>query len=166
MKRLLMLVPLLLAGLAFWYFDLARRIDEAAVRDYYNQQMQAYYRFDGDWFCTSMTDDYEVVEITYTGKQRKDERLNKAESCKRTRETVAELVEIRDAKIGLPLPSWTIEVKNIEVADDRHSATVQAEGRMTVGARDLGVTKWTERLIRRNGRVFSERSDSTAWVEE
>lgn len=161
-----MLLPLLLAGVAYWYFVMAQRIDEAAVRAYYNQQMQAYYRFDGDWFCTSMTDDYRVTEITYTGKQRKDERLNKAESCKRTRATIAELVQVRDASIGLPLPAWSIEVKRIELAPDRRSATVQAEGRMTVGARDLGVSKWTERLVRRNGRVLSEQSESTAWVEE
>lgn len=161
-----MLLPLLLAGVAFWYFVMAPRLDEAEVRDYYNQQMQAYYRFDGDWFCSSMTDDYQVTEITYTGKQRKDERLNKVESCKRTRATVAELVQVRDAAIGLPLPAWTIEVKTIELAPDRRSATVQAEGRMTVGARDLGVTRWTERLVRRNGRVLSAYSSSTAWVEE
>lgn len=56
MKKVILLIVLIAA--AVWYFDISRRMTEAAVRDSYQTQVEALQRFDAKPLCDSLDTGY------------------------------------------------------------------------------------------------------------
>ena len=60
MKKIVLLV--ILAGLALWYFDFSRRMDETSIREVYREQIKATEAFNAEAICSRMANDYRIVD--------------------------------------------------------------------------------------------------------
>jgi hypothetical protein len=65
---------------------------------------------------------------------------------------------------GLLEPDYDFEIKSIELADDRKTATVEIASVMRIGDMTLARSRSVEHLIRRLGRIRSVSSEETVWA--
>ncbi|WP_114241493.1 hypothetical protein [Dyella sp. C9] len=162
MKKLILL--LVLAGLAWWYFDVSRRMTDAQIRSAYDDTIAAMRRFDADALCNQLSDDFSGDEVTREGGSTTEQHYDKQRLCDRIRKSTALTQRISAATGGLVEPDVDVEIKNIELSKDRKEAIVQTVSTTRLGDMTLGRDRSTERLIRRNGHILRTGGESKVWV--
>jgi hypothetical protein len=162
MKKLILL--LVLAGLAWWYFDYSHRITEAQIRADYAAQVDAIRHFDADRLCTRLADDFSGEASLRQGGRTTQEHFDKDSLCRRIQKTMTLMQRISNATGGLVELEVELEIKSIELSTDHKLATVESVTTTRLGDMTLGRDRTTEHLIRRNLRVLSTGGESNSWA--
>ena len=158
------LLALLASFGAWWFFHAGRQMSEDAIEDQYNLDSHPMAKRDPDSFCDRMTEDYrhEAVTFALDGTQR--ETYDKQRSCDELREgfrVFKRLNALTNGAMGLSFENRIVE---ITLADDRKSADVESISSVRMGRRLLSRSHSLDRVIRRNGRILHEASQSKSWV--
>lgn len=161
MKKLILLAILLAA---WWYFDGGRRMTEASIRENYQVEMDATDRFDAEWLCAHMADNYHLVDVAHGSGRPIETDLDKSRACSRLTSSMRRMKRLSDATDGALAMDTGFEIESITLSPDRKLATVEATSTMRLGDMTLARTKGIERLIRRNGRILSVGGETRSWV--
>ncbi len=162
MKKVILLA--ILAGLAWWYVDHGRRMTEADVRTAYEADIDATRRFDGEFLCARMSDDFEGSETSRQDGNELEEHFDKAGQCQRIKRSIEAMQQISVATGGRLALHIDYEIRNIELSPDRKRATVQSVSTAKLGDMTLARDRTTDHLIRRNGRILSKASEARVWT--
>ncbi|QNK01559.1 hypothetical protein [Dyella telluris] len=161
MKLVLLAV---LAGLAFWHFDVSRRMDDNQIRAAYEADAEAMRRFDADALCERMTDDFSAEQVTRQGDESTQQHFDKPGLCGHLRQSVDMMQRLSAATGGRYALEIAQEVNDIELSADHKQATVQTVSTVRLGGMTLARDRTTEHLIRRHGRILSTGGESRVWA--
>lgn len=162
MKKLILLA--ILAGLAWWYVDHGRRLTDADIRASYEADMDATRRFDGDFLCARMSDDYTGSETSRQDGSDSEQRFDKAGQCQRIKRSIEAMQKLSAATGGRMALQIDYEIKDIELSPDRKRAIVQTVSTAKLGDMTLARDRSTDHLIRRNGHILSVASEARVWT--
>ena len=162
MKKIVLLV--ILAGLALWYFDFSRRMDETSIREVYREQIKATEAFNAEAICSRMANDYRIVDTSFGPEGTRTETMDREQACAELEKSLKVFERLGSASAGLLSPELDVDIKHIELSSDRKTATVEAVSTLKVGDAMLARSRGTERLIRRAGRILSQGGESKTWV--
>ncbi|WP_158986632.1 hypothetical protein [Lysobacter panacisoli] len=161
-KAILLLVVSLMGGV--WFLHAGRLMTEKSIEEQYYVESSAMARFDADYLCDRLSDDFRHDSITFSlgGTQR--ETYDKQESCDVMREAFRDfkrLSALTNGRMGLSMENRIVEVS---LSEDRKVAHVEAIGVVRLGGRMLSRSHYVDRLVRRNGRILHEASESKSWL--
>jgi ketosteroid isomerase-like protein len=162
MKKLVLLV--VLAALAWWYFDGSRKLSEEAIREHYQEQLEATASFDTERLCAAMADDYRVTDVSQGLQGQQKLTMDKAQACDALSQSLGMFKQLSDASGGKFRLDIGYEIKSITVSADRKSASVEGISTFKLGDRLVARTRGTDRLIRRNGKILSQGGDTKTWM--
>ncbi len=162
MKKIVLL--LILAGLALWYFDLSRRMTEASIHEAYREQLKATQASNAEAICSRMTDDYRLVDTSYGPEGTRTDTMDREEACTELEKSLKVFERLGKVTGGLLSPEIDIDIKRIELSHDRKTATVEAVSTIKIGDTMLARSRGTEKLIRRAGRILSQGGESKTWT--
>lgn len=162
MKKFVLLA--VLAALAAWYFHFSRLLDEKVVNEHYDQQLRMLTEFDSKGLCAAMAEGYHSVDVAFSesGSQRTE--LDDTQGCREVEQQVNQIKRLSDATRGLLQPTYSNQVKTVTLSEGGKLATVEGTVTIKMGEYLLGRTRYTEKLIRRAGRVMSLGGESKSWV--
>jgi hypothetical protein len=161
MKKIVLAV--IVVAVAIWYFDISRRMTETSIRASYQAQIEALQRFDAKPLCDALDDSYHAT-VTARGSARSPSTKDKAGACSELARTLRRMKTLSERTGGLLEPDYDFEIKSIELADDRKTATVEIASVMRIGDMTLARSRSVEHLIRRLGRIRSVSSEETVWA--
>lgn len=161
MKKIVLVV--IVIAVAIWYFDISRRMTETSIRASYQAQIEALQRFDAKPLCDALDDSYQAT-VTARGSARAPSAKDKAGACADLTRTLRRMKTLSERTGGLLEPDYDYEIKSIELADDRKTATVEIASVMRIGDMTLARSRSVDHLIRRLGRVRSVSSEETVWA--
>ncbi len=162
MKKLILLA--ILAGLAWWYFDVCRRMTEEQIRESYTQQTEAIRQFDAESLCRRLSDDFHGSQSTQMGGKSVEQVFDKKALCDQQSKSIALMKRISDASGGFVTLEIEVEIKSVELSPNRKQATVQTVSTARLGDRTLSRDRTTEYLIRRDGHILSTGGESRVWA--
>ena len=160
--RLVVLV--VAAGLAYVVWDHGRTIDESHVHQYYERQLEAIRNFDDESLCSDIAEDFSSNVTTHVDGRSTGKDVYDGEAmCRMSRDMTRSLSELSRQTNGLLTFDVSVNVRSINVAPGRRSATV--EGITTVKMGDVLVSRsrGTERLSRSLWRVRTHGGEGQAW---
>lgn len=158
------IVLLVLAGFAWWYFDAGRRMTEVEIRAAYDTDMDALRRFDADALCDRLSSDFSAEQTTRQGGQSVEQHYGKTELCEQFHQSVDTMKRLSAASHGRFTLDIQQDIKEIELSVDRKHATVQTVSTIRLGDMTLARDRSTEHLIRRNGRILSTGGEIRSWA--
>lgn len=161
MKKIVLVV--IVIAVAIWYFDISRRMTETSIRASYQAQIEALQRFDAKPLCDALDDSYQAT-VTARGSARAPSAKDKAGACADLTRTLRRMKTLSERTGGLLEPDYDYEIKSIELADDRKTATVEIASVMRIGDMTLARSRSVDHLIRRLGRIRSVSSEETVWA--
>ncbi|MGN6656698.1 MAG: hypothetical protein ACTHJ9_15320 [Rhodanobacter sp.] len=161
MKKIVLVV--IVIAVAIWYFDISRRMTETSIRASYQAQIEALQRFDAKPLCDALDDSYQAT-VTARGSARAPSAKNKAGACADLTRTLRRMKTLSERTGGLLEADYDYEIKSIELADDRKTATVEIASVMRIGDMTLARSRSVDHLIRRLGRIRSVQSEETVWA--
>ncbi|WP_430390293.1 hypothetical protein [Dyella sp. 20L07] len=162
MKKVILL--LVLAGLAWWYFDYSRRMTEAQIRESYDAQAEATRQFDAKKLCDRLSDDFQGDQSTKQGDHYVEEHFDKKSLCNGLTRSTAAMQSLSALTGGMVQLDVDLEIKSIELSINRKEATVQTVSTVRLRDMTLARDRTTEHLIRRNGRILSTGGESKVWA--
>ena len=163
--RLLGLIVVLF-GVAGYYLFGGRTITPEEVAEFYDRQYRATMKRDPKALCDLLADDYVGVGTTINAGRRIRETVDKKQSCEATQSFFDDLAKLGAARGGILRLGYRQDIGNVSIADDKRSAKVDSEFKMTVSGR-LMIFESTsvDTLVRKRWRVYMQRSESTTTVE-
>ena len=161
MKKIVFAIIVIAA--AVWYFDISRKMTETSIRASYQAQIEALQRFDAKPLCDALDDSYQTT-VTARGSARAPNAKDKASACAELTRTLRRMKTLSERTGGLLEPDYDFEIKSIQLADDRKTATVEIASTMRIGDMTLARSRSVEHLIRRLGRIRSVQSEETVWA--
>ena len=158
------LLALVSAFGAWWFFHAGRQMSEDAIEAQYDLDSRALVKFDADYFCDRMADDYRHEAVTFglNGTQRQT--LDKHSSCEEMREGFRAFKRLNALTNGAIQLSFQNRIVEITLSDDRKTADVESISTVRMGRRLLSRSHSMDRVIRRNGRILHEATQSKSWV--
>jgi hypothetical protein len=163
MGKIVLLGALIAFGGA-WYFHFARQMSREGIDAQYQAESAALAKLDAEFLCDQLADDYrdEGASFTLSGTRRHSR--GKQESCNAVDGMFDDIRRINAIGGGAFGLSFEHRVLDVQLADDRKTATVEAIGTIRIAGRLLSKTQYVDRLIRRNGRILHAASTSKSWV--
>ncbi|EIL99812.1 hypothetical protein RHOFW104T7_07735 [Rhodanobacter thiooxydans] len=161
MKKVILLIVLIAA--AVWYFDISRRMTEAAVRESYQTQVEALQRFDAEPLCDSLDKGYSE-SVVMRGASAPAKMQDKATACAELTRTLRRFKTLSERTAGMIEPDYDYEIQSITLSPDRKQATVEISSTMRIGDMTLARSHSVEHLIRRLGRIRNTGGESTVWT--
>lgn len=162
MKKVVLLV--VLAVLAWWYFDGSRRISEEAVRDHYMVMVTMYDEGNAEALCAQMDSDYRVVDVSFGPEDTRRQELDRDSACREVKRALKTIDRLGRVSGGLLTPDLDVQIKGVAISADRKLATVESISTMRLGDSVLVRSRATDRLVRRVGRIRSLGGESKTWV--
>lgn len=162
MKKVVLLA--VLAGLAGWYFHFSRQLDEKLVNEYYDQQLLMLTEFDGQGLCATMAEGYRSTDVAFTPDGTKRTEMDSSQGCRDLEQELAQIQRLAHATQGILQPSYANRVQKVTFSEGDKLATVEGTVTIKMGEFLLGRTRYTEKLIRRNGKVKSLGGESKSWL--
>ena len=163
MMRTAFLATLLIV-LGSWYFHFGRQMSQKSVAGFYNEQMRMMAAMQAEPLCNTLAEDYRVVDVNFSaaGTQRRE--ADKHAACENLGKSFGNFQQLSHISRGLLAPSFANKIKSITLSEDEKLATV--EGTMTVklGKVLISRTRFTERLVCRNGTIRSLGGESKSWA--
>ena len=157
-------LAVILAALASWYFHFGRQMTQASVGEFYQEQLDLMNRFEAEALCTTMAEEYRAVDVAFSSSGTERTELDKFRACQMNEQALSEFKLMSDRTRGLLAPTFSTHINSITLGDSDKLATV--EGTMTVrmGEMLIARTRFTERLIRRAGTIRSLGGESKTWA--
>lgn len=137
---------------------------DADIRATYEADMDATPRFDGDFLCARMSDEYTGSETSRQNASDSEAHFDKAGQCQRIKRSIDAMQKLSVATGGRLALQVDYEIKDIELSPDRKRAIVQRVSTAKLGDMTLACDRTTDHLIRRNGRILSIASEATVWI--
>lgn len=153
-----------LVALSYWYFEGGRKMTEADVHAYYDASMKAASNFDSEHLCSRLASDYRTTDITYKASGTETTTLDKEDACVDAAEGLAIFRKVSEASRGLLKFSMSNKVRQITLSERDKVAVVNGVTTVKLGELLVARTRYTEKLIRRNGRILSLGGDSKTWI--
>lgn len=160
----ILLVGALLAFGGVWHFHFGRQMSREGIDAQYRAESAALADLDAGFFCDRLADDYQDEGVSFTLAGTRRHSRGRRESCEATEgafDDIRRFNAIGGGAVGL---SFEHRVLDVELADDRKTATVEAIGTIRFAGRLLSKTQYVDRLIRRNGRILRVASNSKSWI--
>lgn len=161
MKKIVLLV--ILGVLAWWYFDGSRRMSEEQIRAYYAEEVRIMTDLDKERLCLAMSDDYRLEDLSHTPQGPVRMALDKEQACTVAGAAIDMFSQLRAMSNGMLAPTIKHEIARIELSPDRKSATVETTSKILLGERLISRGRFSEKLIRRIGKIKSLGGSSESW---
>lgn len=161
MKKIVLLV--ILGVLAWWYFDGSRRMSEDQIRAYYVEEVRIMTDLDKERLCLAMSDDYRLEELSHTPQGPVRMALDKEQACTIAGAAVDMFGQLGAMSNGMLAPTIKHEIARIELSPDRKSATVETTSKILLGERLVSRGRFSEKLIRRVGKIKTLGGNSESW---
>jgi len=164
MKKVLLVAVLVAA--ASWYFHFGRKMTDTSVRQFYNDQTELMLKLDGEPLCKLMADEYLVRDVAFSssGTQRTERRRD--EACSEVKQAMILFGKMSDASGGVLHPMIEQKIHSVELSEGNKRATVKGVSTASIGGITIVRSRFTETLIRRNGRILSLGGESKTWTYE
>ncbi|MBU8974602.1 hypothetical protein JI752_000470 [Lysobacter sp. MMG2] len=162
MKKIVLAVALIAA--AAWYFHFGRTMNESSVRKFYGDQTLLLAELDGEPLCKLMTDDYLVKDVSFNGSATERSEKRREEACADIKQSLTVLGKLSNASGGILHPMFEQKIDSIELSDGNKRATVKGVSIGKIGDMTMVRSRFTETLIRRNGKILSQGGESKTWV--
>lgn len=163
MIRTAVLLFMLLAA-AWWYLDGRRHLSAEIVRSAYAERLAAVRRFDAEWLCEHLAEDFASVAVTSTPDGPVRHELDRGAACTAARRTMRAMKHASDASAQVLAPTIAQEIDVLELAPDHRSAYVHSRLTLQLADMTLMHAEQDERLVRRGGRILSLGGHSRSWV--
>ncbi|HYG05089.1 MAG TPA: nuclear transport factor 2 family protein [Stenotrophomonas sp.] len=149
-----------IAGIYQWG---GNRLDEAQVREFYDQAQTALAEQDDQTLCAMLAPDFEQVTLYRADNQQARKVVSREKYCHDLARTMAQLRSIREATGGEVPVEHEQTITRITVAPDQRSAEV--ETRTLVSAPGMRMTARTrDTVVRERWRMAIRRSEGTAFI--
>lgn len=163
MKKLILLA--LIAAGAWWHFVGGRKLSEDNVKAFYRDYEIATLQRKPDALCALLADDLQASGSAAVGRRVVQESKGKAETCDDWHALFDSWVKLGEKMGGILQLDSHYEIHSIEFSPDRKSAKVDISSTLDVAGSIMNFsTRSTQTLIRRNGKVLLQRSDSRGSV--
>jgi hypothetical protein len=162
MRKVVLLA--ILVVLASWYFHFGRQMSQASVSGYYREQLQMMAQFEAEQLCSTMDEQYVLNDVTFSSAGTRRRAFDKHQACEELKEGLDDFRKLSDLSRGLLSPSFRSDIKSITLSDDAKLATVEGTSTVKMGQMLLGRTRFTEKLVRRNGTIRSLGGETKSWV--
>lgn len=130
------------------------KLDDALVREYYLQHINATRSFDAKTLCDLYDKSFRITDIGPDPNGNTTAiTLNRKQACAATRESMQLLH--KTAKASQEVPDLTYTIESITLSPDERRATVKVRASMRIGKRFSLTSTGTETLVRRFGKVRS-----------
>ena len=162
MKKIVLAAALV--GAAAWYFHFGRAMTDASIRKFYGDQTVLMAELEGEPLCKLMADDYLLKDVAFSssGTERSEKRRD--EACADIKQALTLLNKLSNASGGILHPMFEQKIESIELSDGNKRATVKGVSTGTIGDMTLVRSRFTETLIRRNGKILSLGGESKTWL--
>lgn len=161
MKKIVLLV--VLGVLVWWYFDESRRMSEAQVREYYQEQTRIVTALEKEHLCTALADGYRLEDMGHTPRGPVRVTLDKDQACNVANAAIDMFAKLSAMSNGAMTPTIRYTIDRIEFSPDRKTVTVDITSKVLLGERLISRTRASETLIRRVGRIKSLGGKSESW---
>jgi hypothetical protein len=163
MKKLVLLF--LIAAAGWYYFIAARKLDEAKIRAYYEQQTIGTLSREPTALCDLMADDFRGVNRLVVGSRRQEGDVGQEESCEEIKRMYSNIEAVGNRMGGIAQLDYSQEIDNIEISSDGKTATVTTTFSLDIAGQHMRLRGTnTDTLIRRNGRVLAIRTEGRTRV--
>jgi hypothetical protein len=162
MKKLILLA--VLVGLAWWYFDGSRRLTEDMIRQSYQAEREALRQFDAPLLCKRVADDFQATDTANGADGPVVKHLDKQSYCDDLTQSLSAIQQLSNMSRGRLVPEFNTEIKNITLAANRKSASVETVSTVKLGDMTLARSRGTETFIRRNGQILSTGGEFKSWA--
>ena len=161
MKKLILLA--LIAVGAWWHFVGGRKLSDDSVNAFYRDYQSATLSRNPEALCGLLADDFHGSGSVALGKGVAQESSDKAQTCEAWDGLFASWVKLGDAMGGVLQLDSHYEIHSITLSPDKKTATVDISSKLDVAGSIMNLrARSTDTLIRRNGKVLLQRSDSRA----
>jgi hypothetical protein len=140
---------------ALWYGLIGgRRLDEQAVRDYYQAAAHAVLSRNPEAQCKLLSKSASIRQDTLIAGQTKSETFGQAQACDQYRQAQRFFEEMGEKAGGMLTIEYEYALGAIDIAPDRKAATIQFTSTLKMGETFMQFrTASTDRLVRRWGSV-------------
>lgn len=154
MKKILLVV--LLAIGAWWYFVGGRTLSEEAVRDFYRLQEHATLSRDPAALCSLLDKEFAASGMTTSGGSHAD----KGQTCDGYHAMYQGFESLGEKMGGILQLDYGYDIHSIQLSPNKKSATVDISYSLDVAGSIMNIrSRATETLIRRNGKILMLRSE-------
>jgi hypothetical protein len=160
MKKIVLFV--LAAAGAWWYFVGSRTLSEESVLSFYQQQEAATLSRDPEKLCALLDEAFQAKVIAVPGSTRGGE-ANRAQTCDGYRAMYQGFEALGDKMGGILQLDYNFTLHKIELAPDKKSATVDVSYSLDVAGSIMHIrTRSTETIIQKLGKPLMIRSEGTS----
>lgn len=163
MKKLLVIV--LVAVGAWWFFVGGRKLTEEQVNDFYQDVTRATLSRRPEDLCALLAPEFKTTGTVSAAGQQKTESMDKAQTCDGYTKLYAAWDQLGEKMGGTLQLEYGSTIHSITIAPDHKSATVDVSTTLDVGGSIMKIrSRSTDVLIRRAGKVLMLRSDGTGSI--
>jgi hypothetical protein len=162
-KKLILVV--LVAGLAWWYFIGGRRITEEHARQYYQNIDHATGKRDPELLCGLLDSNFHSEMVVSTLAGRVADSQDKKQACEAYVELYKSFEMIGQRMGGIVQLDTHYEIHSVEISADSKTAVVDMSYALDVGGAIMNIrSRSTDTLVRRNGRVLMLRTEGRGTI--
>lgn len=157
MKKIVLVV--LIAAGAWWYFVGSRTLSEESVRSFYQQQEVATLNRDPEKLCALLDEAFQAKGVGASGSTRNGE-VNKTQTCDGYRAMYQGFEELGDKMGGILQLDYNYTIHQIELASDKKSATVDVSYSLDVAGSIMNIrVRSTDTIVKKLGKPLMIRSE-------
>lgn len=163
MKKIILVV--LIAFAAWWYFIGGRKMTEVHVTEFYRSLEVATLERKPDALCALLADDFKSTDTAVIQGVKVADENDKTQTCEAYRELYATWAKLGEKMGGMLQLDSDYKLHSISISADRKSATVDVSSSLDVAGSITNIrSRSTDTLVRRNGKVMMIRSEGTSSV--
>ncbi len=163
MKKIAIVLALCVGA---WYFFVGgRKLDEAMVRKYYENEAHAVYMRDAEKLCKQLSRKAVIQSRTVMMGQAQTSTHDRDQACEATRKTFGMFASMGERMGGILTIEYDYQIERIEIASDRKSAVVEGTSVLKMGEAAMQFkSSFTQRLERELGQMRLVHGDDVTVV--
>jgi hypothetical protein len=159
MKKLIVVV--LIAVGAWWYFVGGRKLSEEQVQGFYRNLERATLERKPEALCSLLAKDFESTGTVAIAGQSRTQSQDRAQTCEGYRLLYESWEKLGEKMGGILQLDSDYTIHSVEISADNKTATVDVSSSLDVAGSIMKIrSRSTDTLIRRNGKVLLLRSES------
>lgn len=164
MKKLVLVI--LIAGTAWWYFVGGRKLTEEHVGSFYRDLEVATLERKPEDICALLASDFQSTGTVTVGSKTRPNAQDKSQTCNAYRDLYATWEKLGERMGGTLQLDSDYTIHSIAISPDRKTATVDISTSLDVAGSIMNIrSRSTDTLIRRNGKVLLLRSAGVGSIE-
>lgn len=163
MRKLILVV--LVAVAAWWYFIGGRNLTEAHVNEFYRSVEVATLERKPEDLCSLLDEDFKSTGNVAIGGQQRTDSQDKAQTCEAYRQLYASWEKLGGKMGGILQLDSEYEIHSITFSTDKKTATVDISSSLDVAGSITNIrSRRKDTLVPRNGKVMLLRSEGSGSV--